>query len=135
MCRLMCLDRKCSRVVVLISSIVTFAWYRFPLRQIQLSKKPQFLLATYAVVANHSAIPVSSSSYRLVSGQIASGKTVPPPRDRQPLGGKNGISYSTLLLLTNVERIAFAVTCIALIGRLQKVHTKVQRMVPRASYT
>ena len=40
--------------------------------------------ATYEVVLNPCAIPVLFSSYRLVSDQKQSGKTIPPPRMGQP---------------------------------------------------
>ena len=47
-----------------------------------------FLQAVYAVVANPRAMLVIPSNYRLVSGQRASLKTVPPPRDRLCLVGQ-----------------------------------------------
>ena len=60
---------------------------KFPIGENQLFTTLPFLQAIYAVVANPRAMPVIPSNYRLVLGQRASLKTVPPPRDRQPLGG------------------------------------------------
>ena len=51
---------------------------KIPTGEIQLSTTISFSQAIYAVVANPSAMPVIPSNYRLVSGQRASFKTVPP---------------------------------------------------------
>ena len=64
-----------------------FAFTQIPTGEIQLSTTIPFSQAIYAVAANPSAMPMNPSNYRLVSGQRASIKTVPPPRDRQPSGG------------------------------------------------
>ena len=57
------------------------------------------------MLANPSSIPVISSSYRLVSDQRASSKTVPPPRDRQPLGDKMGWCHGGLFLTISIASV------------------------------
>ena len=72
------------------SSFITFTCKEIPTGANSIINEHPDLYAIYAVVANPSAMTVISSSHRLVSGQKASFKTVPFPRDRQPLGGKKG---------------------------------------------
>ena len=104
--------------------VCKFAFTQIPTGEIQLSTTMPFLQAIYSVVANPSAMPVVPSNYRLVSSQSASIKTVAPPRDRQPLGGKNelvswwfvpdhihGTSSSTLS--SRNKRLVLAVTKIS----------------------
>ena len=103
--------------------VCEFAFTQIPTGEIQLFTTLPFLQAINAVVANPSAMPVIPSNYRLVSGQKAFLKTVPPPpsRDRLSLGVQNelvswwfvpdhihGISSSTLS--SRHERLTLAVT-------------------------
>ena len=98
--------------------VCEFEFTQITTGEIQLSTTLPFLQTIYAVVANLSAIPVIPSSYRLVSGQRASTKTVPPPRDRLSLVGQNELvscglyRTSSSTLLSRNKRLALAVTLV-----------------------